>query len=588
MKLVTKQTFRLFWRHAKPYKKLMTLMTVTLAAGMALETAAPLFYKRFFDVLSSAQSFSRTELSATLIRIVILILFLYLIEWICWRVATFANNYFQPRVMSDILNSSFEYLHGHSYGFFVNRFVGALVRKVNRLVDAFEGISDRLYWDLLPMAIRIIAILIVLWNRSITVALVLIGWIVLYLAVNYGFTVFKLKYDVESATVDSRVTAHLGDTITNNVNIKLFTSLASEQRSFKRITGEQFKIRKFVWDLNAFLESIQALFMIILEYALFRISIRYWVSGVFSIGDFVLLQAYLLQIFNRLWDFGRIIRDIYRRLADAEEMVEILYTPHAVQDAGGAKKLMVKLGEVDFRNVSFAYTWARNVLHDFSLLIRPGEKVGLVGPSGAGKSTVTALLFRFYDVTNGGIYIDGINIKNATQRSLRDQISLVPQDPILFHRTLMENIRYGRLDASDAEVLRAAGLAHCDEFITRMPEGYDTYVGERGIKLSGGERQRVAIARAILKNAPILVLDEATSSLDSHSESLIQDALERLMAHKTVMVIAHRLSTIMKMDRIIVVREGRITEQGTHDTLLQKRGGLYRMLWRLQAGGFIQ
>ncbi|MFA4872362.1 MAG: ABC transporter ATP-binding protein [Patescibacteria group bacterium] len=587
MKLVTKQTFSLLWRHARPYKKLLSFMIATLAMGMILETVVPLFYKRFFDLLSDG-SVPRAAQTGALIRTVIIILMLYLVEWILWRVTTFANNYFQPRVMSDILNSSFEYLHAHAYGFFVNRFVGALVRKVNRLVDAFESIADRICWDLLPMAIRIVTILIVLWFRSTTVALVMMVWIVFYLAVNYAFTMFKLKYDEQSATVDSRVTAHLGDTITNNVNIKLFTSLASELRSFKRITTDQFKIRKFVWDLSAILEAIQALFMIFLEYAIFRISIHYWAMGVFSIGDFVLIQAYLLQIFNRLWDFGRIIRDIYKRLADAEEMVEILHTPHGVQDASNAKKLVVKNGEVDFRKIHFTYTGVQDVLHDFSLLIRPGEKVGLVGPSGAGKSTITALLFRFYDVTKGGIYIDGINVKQVTQRSLRESISLVPQDPILFHRTLMDNIRYGRLDAMDAEVFRAAKLAHCDEFIQRMPDSYETFVGERGIKLSGGERQRVAIARAILKNAPILVLDEATSSLDSHSEAMIQDALEKLMIDKTVIVIAHRLSTIMKMDRIVVVKEGRITEQGTHDALLTMPRGTYRMLWRLQAGGFIK
>src|SRR3989338_6016295 len=587
MKQVTKQTFSLLWRHARPYKKLLSFMIAMLAMGMILETVVQLFYKRFFDLLSDGLV-PRAAHTGALIRTIIVILLLYLVEWILWRVTTFANNYFQPRVMSDILNSSFEYLHAHAYGFFVNRFVGALVRKVNRLVDAFESIADRICWDLLPMAIRIVSILIVLWFRSTTVALVMMVWIVFYLAVNYAFTMFKLKYDEQSATVDSRVTAHLGDTITNNVNIKLFTSLASELRSFKRITTDQFKIRKFVWDLSAILEAIQALFMIFLEYAIFRIAIRYWAMGVFSIGDFVLIQAYLLQIFNRLWDFGRIIRDIYKRLADAEEMVEILHTPHAVQDSSSAKRLVIKKGEVDFRKVHFTYTGAQDVLHDFSLLIRPGEKVGLVGPSGAGKSTITALLFRFYDVTKGGIHIDGINIKAVTQRSLRENISLVPQDPILFHRTLMDNIRYGRLDAADAEVFRAAKLAHCDEFIQRMPDGYLTYVGERGIKLSGGERQRVAIARAILKNAPILVLDEATSSLDSHSEAMIQDALEKLMADKTVIVIAHRLSTIMKMDRIVVVEEGRITEQGTHDTLLTKPRGTYRMLWRLQAGGFIK
>ena len=226
------------------------------------------------------------------------------------------------------------------------------------------------------------------------------------------------------------------------------------------------------------------------------------------------------------------------------------------------------------------------MLHDFTLTIEGGQKVALVGPSGAGKSTITKLLLRLFDVKGGSIEVDGQNITKVTQDSLREAISFVPQEPILFHRTLMENIRYGRLDATNEEVLEAAKKAHCHEFISSLPQGYETFVGERGVKLSGGERQRVAIARAILKNSPILVLDEATSSLDSESESLIQDALNVLMEGKTVIVIAHRLSTIMKMDRIIVLQNGAIVADGTHNELLAD-GGLYQKLWSIQAGGFL-
>lgn len=575
------------WSHARQYRLLLIFMLVSVAAGMLLETVIPLFYKRFFDLLASDVSFKRAEIASSLIKTILIILGLNIAEWVCWRIATFGNNYFQPRVMADIQNSAVAYLHQHSYGFFINRFVGALVRKVNRLVSAFEGIADKLYWDLIPMAIRIVAILVVLSFKQIVIAGLLLAWTLIYLTVNYAFTMYKLKYDEQNAEIDSRVTAQLADAVTNNVNIKSFAGFAFEMKAFRQITDEQFRIRRFVWDLSAYLEAIQVMFMILLEFGVFWVAVKYWAQGLLTIGDFVLIQAYLLQLFNRLWDFGRIIRDIYKHLADAEEMVSIMNTPHAVQDKPGARKLQVGKGEVEFRAVTFTYTKTRNVLKDFSLLIRPGEKVGIVGPSGAGKSTLTALLFRFFDVTDGVIYIDGQNIANVTQDSLRESISLVPQDPILFHRTLLDNIQYGRRDAKEKEILRAAKLAHCDEFIRRLPDGYQTFVGERGIKLSGGERQRVAIARAILKDAPILVLDEATSSLDSHSESMIQDALNKLMEGKTVIVIAHRLSTIMKMDRIVVIKNGQIAEQGTHRELLAKRGGTYGSLWKLQAGGFI-
>jgi ABC-type multidrug transport system fused ATPase/permease subunit len=267
-------------------------------------------------------------------------------------------------------------------------------------------------------------------------------------------------------------------------------------------------------------------------------------------------------------------------------MVAILKTPHEITDMPGAKKLKVKSGAITFKDVYFRFNLEVEILRNFNLSIIGGEKVALVGPSGAGKSTITKLFLRMFDVTSGEVLIDGQVIAKVTQESLRKAIGFVPQEPILFHRTLMENIRYGRQNASDAEVIDAAKKANCHDFISALPHGYETLVGERGIKLSGGERQRVAIARAILKNAPILVLDEATSSLDSESEYLIQQALDVLMQGKTVIVIAHRLSTIMKMDRIVVIDGGKVVADGTHEALL-KEDGLYAKLWNIQAGGFI-
>jgi len=286
-------------------------------------------------------------------------------------------------------------------------------------------------------------------------------------------------------------------------------------------------------------------------------------------------------------NFGKIIRHTYENLADAEEMTKIFNTPHEIQDAPRAKKLKVVKGKIEFREVSFYYNKTRKVFEKFNLLIKGCQRVALIGPSGAGKTTVIKLLLRNHDVFGGKILIDGQDISKVTQESLWQNISLVPQDPILFHRSLMENIRYGKFDATDEEVIEASKLAHCHEFINDLPEKYNTFVGERGIKLSGGERQRVAIARAILRNAPILILDEATSSLDSHSESLIQDALDKLMKDKTVIVIAHRLSTIVKMDRIVFIDNGEIIEDGTHQQLIEIKNGHYRKLWELQAGGFI-
>jgi ATP-binding cassette subfamily B protein len=289
-----------------------------------------------------------------------------------------------------------------------------------------------------------------------------------------------------------------------------------------------------------------------------------------------------------VWDFGRIMTRVYERLAEAEEMTEILSLPHGVVDNPKAKKLKIKSGGIRFEEVGFRYEEGEKVVKDFNLEVKPGQMVALVGLSGSGKSTLAKLLLRLYDVDEGRILVDGQNIAKVSQESLRKNISLVPQDPILFHRSLMENIRYGRFEASDKEVIGAAKLAYCDGFISKLKDGYQSMVGDRGIKLSGGERQRVAIARAILKNSPILVLDEATSSLDSESEKYIQKSLNNLMKGKTVIVIAHRLSTIKRADRIVVISDKKIVEDGNHNQLIKAKSGIYKKLWKIQVGGFIK
>jgi ATP-binding cassette subfamily B protein len=301
---------------------------------------------------------------------------------------------------------------------------------------------------------------------------------------------------------------------------------------------------------------------------------------------FILLQSYLTSLVGSLWSWSGIVRAYYESFADAQEMALILDMPYGVQD-NATNNLSNVAGNIFFDNVTYIYNKNNTkVLDEFSLEIPAGQKLALVGPSGSGKTTFVRLIMRLFDVTSGAIRIDGVDIASITQENLREHIGFVPQDPVLFHRTLMENIRYGKRDATDEEVMRAATLAHCDDFIDKLPLGYDTFVGERGVKLSGGERQRVAIARAILKDAPILILDEATSALDSHSEMLIQDALHTLIKGKTTIVIAHRLSTIREMDRIIVISEGKVVEDGVHDELIHTEGGIYKKLWDIQAGGF--
>lgn len=582
----TRLTLKFFFIHAWKYKFTGLVLFVSIILATALSRYIPILYKDFFDILANPGVVE--DKIPLLLKIIIYVLLIDLVSWLFWRFATFFNSYFQTKTMADLAITCFKYLHLHSFAFFNNNFVGSLVKRTNRFYQAFEGLTDILVWELLPIFIDIIVITVVLSMRSLYLGGGIVIWIIFFCLINYFFSIYKLKYDIKRSELDSKVTGIMADSITNQSNIKLFCGYKRETDYFTAETGKLQKLRRFTWDLNNIAEAIQVLLMIGLEFATFYFALKLWQQAVITIGDFVLIQAYLLTIYQRFWNFGRIIRHTYERLADAEEMTEILDAPHEITDIKRAKELVVKKGKINFRDVNFNYHQTRQILEKLSLTIKSGEKVALVGPSGAGKTTIVKLLLRMYDLTSGAIEIDGQRISRVTQDSLHTNISMVPQDPILFHRSLLENIRYGKPEATDEEVFTAAKLAHCHEFISEFPEGYETYVGERGVKLSGGERQRVAIARAILRNAPILILDEATSSLDSESEKLIQNALDNLMKNKSVIVIAHRLSTIMKMDRIVVIDNGQIIEEGTHKQLLQKKAGLYKRLWTMQAGGFIE
>lgn len=557
-------------------------MTIQVGVGLF----HPYLYKLFFDTLSKGVSFDPQ--GKHLIVLIAIIALFHIIRNIFRRIGDYNNIGLYTKVMSEMASKTFDTLHRHSYSFFTNQFAGALVKKSNRLIMAFELISDKVYYELAPLTLSVSVMFAVLTYLNPWIGLAMAVWTTVFILFSYKFTLYKWKFDVERSEADTALSANLSDTVVNNVNLKLFSSLSSENRRNTVLLGDWRQKMSRSWMLSFYSDAIQGFLMITFEFIVFYLAIGQWTKGFLTLGDFIWIQTYLLQLFMNLWSVGRTIRDIYSRMADAEEMITILDTPHEIQDAPNAKPLRVTDGKIEFKHISFTYKKGEPVIQDFDLSIKPGEKVALIGPSGGGKSTVTKLLLRFFDAQQGTILIDGQNIKNVSQDSLRSHVGYVPQDPILFHRPLMENIRYGNLKATDQAVIAAAKLAHCHEFIQQFPEKYNTFVGERGIRLSGGERQRVAIARAILANTPLLILDEATSSLDSESESLIQQALENLIQQKTCLVIAHRLSTIMKMDRIVVLQAGRIVEQGTHADLLSKNASLYKRLWDLQVGGYLQ
>ncbi|MBU1722000.1 ABC transporter ATP-binding protein/permease [Patescibacteria group bacterium] len=562
------------------------LIFLSVIATSVVQAIVPLVYKDFFDLIYQATDPSLV--TATLFSLLLKMGGLYLTAWLLWRFIEVALSYAQIRTLESIFQTCFAYIHKHSVSFFQDQFIGSLVKKATRFTHAYEALQDTLIFSLTTNVFMVGTIIVVLAQRNLVLTSFLVLWLVFFIFANIVFSKYKLKYDTQRSKSDSEISAQYADTLTNNTNVKLFNGYDAENKAFAKITRKWGKITIFTWHLASVNFAIQALLMIALEVGMMYYAVILWEKGIFTIGDFVLIQSYVIMLFNRIWDFGRVIRNWYERLADAEEMTEIFETPLEIVDVKQAEDLVVKKSMIEFKDVSFSYRKTRSIMKNFDYTFDAGKSYALVGPSGAGKSTIIKLILRQFDVTRGKVLIDGQDIKKVTQESLWKHISFVPQDPILFHRSLIENIRYGRPEATDEEVVEAAKAAHCHEFIKDFSEGYDTLVGERGVKLSGGERQRIAIARAILRDAPILILDEATSSLDSESERLIQDALDKLMKGKTVIVIAHRLSTIMKMDRALVIEAGRIKEEGTHKQLVRKKDGLYRKLWELQAGGFIE
>lgn len=542
-------------------------------------------YKNIIDTLNNSDLTTETRYHLSIFFLISLAVS-FATSMIMSRYADFVLFRFISRVIKDIYDFSFQKLSMHSYNFYVNSFVGSIVAKVKRFARAFDAINESLYtfWML---ALTIVGSSLVLYFESKKIALYFLAWCVLYFIFVILFIKQKIVYDLKEAEADSKVTGVLSDVITNIVNVKVFASFKKEFEYFKNTTtlvkDTIWKSMRFSSIRHVFQASMMVLFHVFILYTM----LNFWRSGQITIGVFVMAYAYMIFVFDRIWDLSSLLTRFMKAISDSKEIVDIFDKTPDILDVANPEKCFISKGEISFKEVNFEYIQDFIVFKNFNLKIYPGERVGLVGHSGSGKSTIVKMLLRFLDVKNGEILIDEQNIAKIKQDDLRSNISYVPQEPILFHRPIRENIAYSRPGANEEEIIEVAKKAHAHEFIVNLPHGYNTMVGERGVKLSGGERQRVAIARAMLKNAPILVLDEATSSLDSVSESYIQDAFGELMKGKTTIVIAHRLSTIQKMDRIIVLEKGQIVEEGTHKELLAK-GGVYKDLWGHQTGGFLE
>jgi len=543
------------------------------------------YFKKIIDIISGPV-LAKSVVASELIYLVVVNILIIFGDYIFSRLGAWTMVYSQSNIMRELTDYSFGKIINNSYGFFSDRFTGSLVTKSRRFVRAFEIMHDTIVFNFWSTFVILVGIFIVLFIQAPFIALVFLIWAILYLITISLFVKRRMTYDMAKAQADSRVGGRLADVFSNIFALKVFSAVASEKTSFSEVTFSEEKHRNKAWTFGNIQDAVQAGLMLLVQGIVLYLIIKLWIAGTMTTGTVVLIQTYMLIIFDRLWELGKATTRFMEAVADTKEVIDILEIVPDILDPKEPEISKMKAGNIEFKNVSFVYDSGQQVLKNFNLNINSGEKIGLVGHSGAGKSTITKLLLRFVDVSSGEIEVDGQDIRAVLQDDLRKTISYVPQEPVLFHRSIRENITYSRRDANAEQIIESAKKAHAHEFILKLKYGYDTLVGERGVKLSGGERQRIAIARAMLKDSPILVLDEATSSLDSVSESYIQDAFNELMKGKTTIIIAHRLSTVQKMDKIIVLDEGEIVEEGTHKELLQK-DGIYANLWNHQTGGFL-
>jgi ATP-binding cassette subfamily B protein len=566
------------------------LRVVVVAGGLLGATVADLFMPLFSGRLVDALTHGATDPAARSAAISAFgaIVALGLASVTLRLTGLHAIVPFTLRIMSDVARDAFARVQRFSTDWHANSFAGSTVRKITRGMWALDLLNDTILMALLPSLMVLLGSMILLGLHWTSLGAVIAVGALVYVSMT---VLFSTRFIAPAARVsnawDTRVGGTLADALTCNAVVKSFGAEAREDARLTRVIGRWRNRVRRTWLRYNYTSTAQLAVLLCLRGSVIGGALLLWIAGRASPGDvtYVLTSYYIIHAYLR--DVGMHINNLQRSVNDMEELVAIHDEAIGIADAPGALPISLHGGRIVFEDVIFHYGGHRTPLYDgLSVDIRAGERVGLVGRSGSGKTTFVKLVQRLYDVSGGRILIDGQDIADATQHSLRSQIAIVQQDPILFHRSLAENIAYGRPGASMAAIEQAARLANAHEFILRLPKGYGTLVGERGVKLSGGERQRVALARAFLADAPVLILDEATSSLDSESEALIQQAMERLMKGRTSIVIAHRLSTVRSLDRILVFDRGEIVEQGTHASLANRAGGIYRGLFERQATEF--
>lgn len=585
-KQIPKTLLPFFWHFVSRYK-LYTAGLMLVSTLWALHVSlAPYSMKLLIDGVTNYKG-DFAGLEKVVFWPSMLYIFLSVALGVTFRLYDFIILRLMPNLRRDIQQQMLFYLEGHSHHYFQNSFAGSLSNKISDMMRGVPEILGMLTDAFLASFLAILIATVAMYMVQPVFAIVLVVWAAIYFYITWRLSKKGREYATILAESKSTLSGKQVDSISNITNIRLFAKRRFEVEYIKKYTDDTVeKDRKLQWYLLK-VRIFQFLSMSAMLAALLYLLIEERSRDAITVGDFALILGLSHRLLDALWNVANNFVRFAQEVGTCSQALSIITPAHEIVDIAGAQPLEVRSGGIVFDNVTFKYQKNNNLFQDKHVEIAPGTKVGLVGFSGSGKTTFVNLILRFFNVESGRILIDGQDIARVKQDSLHENIAMIPQDTTLFHRSLMENICYGKLNASDAEVIEASKRAHCHEFISILPEGYDSLVGERGIKLSGGQRQRIAIARAMLKNAPILILDEATSALDSVTEKHIQGSLQELMQGRTTIVVAHRLSTLSEMDRILVFDKGRIIEDGTHKKLLKIKNGHYSKMWQMQAGGFL-
>ena len=583
---IPKTPIRFLLHISRPHKWWALGAITAASCGQMLMSVNPYFIKKIVDGFTSSIAFeAQLDLLAFWGTIYV---FAIAVAFLSWRVSGFIGLEWLTRMNATGYHRLYEYLSKHSHAYFTDRFAGALSNKVSNASDGVEHITERTLWGWYPEIIALFVGSSLLFYVDTYIALGFLATFVVMFFVNLFLVRRRRPYVVAHASAGSKLRGIGVDFLTNITATRQYVRNVFEIRRIEASANERREKDVRQWRMSEWGLAVNNVVSVLLVAGILMYVFVLLKQGSATPGDVVLVLMVLGRMTHLIIFLGNAMNGFIRLYGEIEEGLREIIQPYEIVDAAEAENLKLKEGKIIWNNVNFKFgDDNKKVFKKFDLTIAPKQRVGLVGPSGAGKTTFVSLLLRQHDIDSGVIEIDGQNIAEVTQDSLRQNIAVVPQEPLLFHRSIRENIAYGKPRATKKEIEVVAKKAQAHNFIKELPKGYDTLVGERGVKLSGGQRQRIAIARAMLKDAPILILDEATSALDSESEVAIQKALHELMTGKTVVAIAHRLSTLREMDRIIVMENGKVIEDGTHETLTQQKG-VYSSLWEHQAGGFLQ